>query len=185
MSIDTEENMNEILVVVDYQNDFVDGALGFDKARELEEIIVSEVRDALSKGEKVFFTLDTHDDGYAETREGKHLPMPHCIDGTDGHSLYGKTAEFSEESGVTLVKKSGFGSSSLPDIIKQTCGVPDTVRICGVVTNMCVIANAIVLQTAFENADIRILEKACASFDEKLHDEAVDVMRNMHMTIEE
>lgn len=175
--------MNSILVVVDYQNDFVNGALGFEKACTLEDKIASEAERALSAGEKVFFTLDTHDSEYLNTREGRKLPTPRCINGTEGHCLYGKLAAFEAREHVTLVTKSGFGSKTLPEIIKKICGVPDKIRICGVVTNMCVIANAIVLQTMFENADIQIIEPCCASFDETLHAEAIDVMRNMHMTI--
>lgn len=175
--------MNKIFVVIDYQKDFVDGALGFEKAKALEKGIFSLAKKALENGDGVFFTLDTHTDSYPSTREGKHLPTLHCIDESEGHRLYGALDRFYDKDGVIMVKKSGFGSSTLADIIRKTCGEPDVIEICGVVTNMCVIANAIVLQTEFENADIRILSDLCASFDEKLHDEAIDVMKNMHMTI--
>ena len=177
--------MNEIFVIIDYQKDFVDGALGFEKAKTLENKIFEAVEKALDEGKKVFFTLDTHTDNYMSTREGKNLPVPHCIDESDGHRLYGMLENFYDKDGVVMVKKSGFGSSTLADIIKNTCGVPDVIEMCGVVTNMCVIANAIVLQTEFENADIRILSDMCASFDDELHNKAIDVMKNMHMTIVE
>jgi len=177
--------MNEIFVVIDYQKDFVDGALGFEKAKTLEKKIYEGVKNALESGKHVFFTLDTHTDNYMNTREGKNLPVLHCIDGGDGHRLYGSFEEFYDKEGVTMVKKSGFGSSTLADIIRNTCGAPDVINMCGVVTNMCVIANAIVLQTEFENADIRILSDMCASFDDELHNKAIDVMKNMHMIIVE
>ncbi len=178
--------MKNILVVVDYQNDFVDGALGFEKALTLEDGIVSEVENTLSSGGKVFFTLDTHTDNYLETREGKHLPVMHCADGSDGHALYGKLSKYVGKNDVSIVKKSGFGSPALAGAVREVCGgEPECVRICGVVTNMCVIANAIVLQSEFDNCDIQILEKCCASFDEDLHNKAIDVMKNMHMTIVE
>lgn len=175
--------MNKVLVVIDYQNDFVDGALGFEKAKTLEKVIYEKVCTALDEGTSVFFTLDTHDDNYNNSREGRNLPVAHCLDESDGHRLYGSLADFYENPRVTMVKKSGFGSVTLPDVIRSSCSAPDTIEMCGVVTNMCVIANAIILQSEFENADIRILSDLCASFDEKLHDEAIDIMKNMHMTI--
>ena len=81
--------MKRALVVVDYQNDFVDGALGFEKAKALESGIAARVEGALSEGGSVFFTMDTHDDTYLDTREGKHLPVKHCIKNSAGHKLYG------------------------------------------------------------------------------------------------
>ena len=175
--------MNKIFVAIDYQKDFVDGTLGFEKAKTLEKKIFESAKKALEAGESVFFTLDTHTDNYMQTREGKNLPVAHCIDESEGQRLYGSLEWFYDKEGVTMVKKSGFGSSTLADVIRNTCGVPDVITMCGVVTNMCVIANAIVLQTEFENADIQILSSMCASFDDELHDKAIDVMKNMHMTI--
>lgn len=175
--------MKKILVVVDYQNDFVDGSLGFVKAKALENDIYLTVKKALADGTQVFFTLDTHTDSYPDTREGKHLPTLHCKDESEGHRLYGKLSEFYNDKRVVMVKKSGFASTNLPDIIKTVTGTPDIIEMCGVVTNMCVLSNAIVLQSEFENTDIRILSDMCASFDEDLHQKAIDIMRNIHMTI--
>ena len=81
--------MSKVLVVVDYQKDFVDGALGFKKAEALEEGIYNKVKEYLDNGDKVVFTYDTHYDNYLETREGINLPVKHCIKGTEGHKLYG------------------------------------------------------------------------------------------------
>lgn len=178
--------MKRALVVVDYQNDFVDGALGFEKAKALESGIAAKVEDVLLEGGRVFFTLDTHDDDtYLNTREGKYLPVKHCIKNSDGHKLYGSLSSFTKQDGVILVEKGGFGSAVLPDQIREIMGVPDVIQLCGIVTNMCVISNAVLLQTAFENTEIQIIEPLCASFDEPLHRAAIDVMRGLQMQIVE
>ena len=74
--------MKKLLVVIDYQKDFVDGALGFEEAVTLEEGIYNKVNENLKEGNKVLFTYDTHEINYLETREGKNLPVVHCIKGT-------------------------------------------------------------------------------------------------------
>ena len=86
--------MNKILVVIDYQKDFVDGTLGFDEAKLLEIGIYNKVNEYLRNDHRVIFTYDTHLDNYLETREGKNLPVIHCIDKTEGHELYGDLKEF-------------------------------------------------------------------------------------------
>ena len=86
--------MSKLLVVIDYQKDFVDGALGFEKAATLEQGIYQKVTKYLEEGYKVMFTYDTHYQEYLQTREGKNLPVPHCIKGTEGHELYGSLKDF-------------------------------------------------------------------------------------------
>lgn len=177
--------MKKVLVVVDYQNDFVEGALGFDKAKILEDGIKKRVLSTLKDGGYVFFTLDTHGDDYLYTREGKFLPVLHCIKGTPGHKLYGSISELTAHKNTKTVEKSRFGAETLAHEIKKVLEAPDVISLCGVVTNMCVISNAVLLQTAFENTEIEIIEPLCASFDENLHREAIDVMRSLQMHITE
>ena len=83
--------MKRLLIVVDYQNDFVCGSLGFDKAKELEKGILEKI--AEYQNDEIIYTLDTHFDDYLTTAEGKSLPVPHCIKGTVGHKLYGGLAD--------------------------------------------------------------------------------------------
>ena len=109
--------MKKILVVIDYQKDFVDGALGFKKAETLEEGIYNKGKENLAKGNKVVFTYDTHFDNYLETKEGKHLPVPHCYLDTDGHELYGRLKEFIDKAGYSLTR------SDKRDIIVHYCVV--------------------------------------------------------------
>ena len=86
--------MGKVLVVVDYQKDFVDGALGFAGAEKLEEGIAALVAEYVQRGEPVVFTLDTHSPDYLSTREGKHLPVAHCTKSSDGWRLYGKLERY-------------------------------------------------------------------------------------------
>ena len=85
--------MNKLLIVVDFQNDFVDGALGFDDASKLEDKICDRIKKAREDNEQIIFTFDTHEENYLNTQEGKFLPVEHCIKGSNGHKLYGKVAE--------------------------------------------------------------------------------------------
>ena len=78
-----------LLIVVDYQNDFVDGALGFEKAKELEPYLVNLIEEYKKNNDDIIYTMDTHQENYLQTEEGKYIPVVHCIRGTKGHELYG------------------------------------------------------------------------------------------------
>ena len=175
--------MSKILVVVDYQNDFVTGKLGFPDAVNLEDGIAEKADEFLREGNTVFFTLDMHNSDYLNTREGKYLPIEHCIKNTEGARLYGKLARFEPHPNTVTVHKSSFGAKDLPTLIKERINHVDEIEICGVVTNMCVISNAVILQTHFKNAEIKILSSLCASPDRELHKKAIDVMRSMQFQI--
>ena len=109
--------MKKVLVVIDYQKDFVDGALGFKKAETLEDGIYNKVKNYLDNGDKVIFTYDTHYENYLETREGKSLPVPHCYINTEGHELYGKLNEFVGAPNTFHYNKEAFGIAP-KDMIK-------------------------------------------------------------------
>ena len=87
------DTLKKALIVVDYQNDFVDGALGFEKAPLLEPVIVEKITRAREEGSEVLFTFDTHTENYLQTQEGKNLPIPHCIQGSEGWKLFGKVSQ--------------------------------------------------------------------------------------------
>ena len=178
--------MKKILVVVDYQKDFVDGALGFPGAENLDEKIVNKIQEYLDNGDEVFFTMDTHTEDYMNTREGKQLPVPHCIIGTDGWKLYGKTGELLKD-GVNsyMIKKATFGCSPFDmtsELFKFNEEV-ESVEFVGLVTNMCVISNVAVFQARFPNAQMIVDPTLCDSFDKGLHKAAIDVMRGMQVQI--
>lgn len=171
--------MRKLLIVVDYQCDFVDGALGFPAAAMIDARIGDKIREARAVGGDVLFTLDTHGADYADTVEGRNLPVPHCIKGTAGHALYGSAAELARE-GKTLEKPT-FGSAELINILQR--GAYSEVELCGVVTNICVISNAVIAKAALPEARIIIDASACASNDAALESKALDILENLHIEV--
>lgn len=177
--------MSKLLAVIDYQNDFVDGTLGFEKAKELEKPICDKIAEYLQRGDKVVFTYDTHCEEYLQTREGRNLPVLHCIKDTNGHELYGKVNGFSNEENTLHYEKQGFGMS-LEDMIQLAREIGEDIEeieIVGVVTNICVISNVVLFQTQYRNADVIVDASLCASFDDALHEKALDVMESLQVKV--
>ena len=171
--------MKRLLIVVDYQVDFVNGTLGFPKALTLENGIVDKVIEFENNGDEVIFTLDTHYDDYMDTVEGANLPVKHCIKGTDGHNLFGEVRNVSLIH--TVIEKETFGSSKLFNYLLEN--PYDEIYLCGVVTNICVISNAVVAKSALPNAKIFIYKDLVASFDSEMEEKSFAIMKNLHMQI--
>ena len=173
--------MKKLLVVIDYQNDFVNGSLGFDGAELLDERIAAKVEAYRSEGADIMYTMDTHGAGYLEMQEGKKLPIVHCQNGTEGWKLYGKTGEACKN--AMTISKHTFGSLDLAMLVLHKDYNYDIIEICGVVTNICVMANAVLLKTVQPEAEI-IIDAACvASNDKSLNDKALDVLESMQFTV--
>lgn len=172
--------MKKCLIVVDYQIDFVSGSLGFEKAKSLEKGICKEIDIYHKNKQKVIFTFDTHDKNYLDTNEGKNLPIEHCIIGTDGHKLYGLVAEKIQDTDLSINKPS-FGSTELFEYLKKE--EFDQIELCGVVTNICVISNAVLAKTACPNSYVFINKALVASNDEKQNDYALKVMESLQIKI--
>lgn len=181
--------MKNVLVVVDYQNDFVDGALGFEDATKLDSGIASLMEEyAKDEDGEVICTFDTHNSDYLNTQEGRNLPVVHCIKDTDGWQLYGKTAEVEimYPMKCTRICKTTFGSYELANRLSRLNKLDGvrSITFVGVVTNMCVISNAVIAKAACPEAEIIIKKDLVDSFDKELHQKALDVMASMQMTIE-
>ena len=174
--------MNRYLFVIDYQNDFVDGALGFPGAEKLDGKIAEKVR-AYGKG-KVLFTRDTHFENYLRTREGRNLPVVHCVKGTEGWQVYGKTREALEAVEAGAIDKLVFGmdvtdpatAAVLPESAEE-------IELVGLVSNICVVSNAVVLQSKYPEATI-IVDASCTdSFDKNLHEKVLDVLSGFQVKV--
>jgi nicotinamidase-related amidase len=172
--------LKNILVVVDYQNDFVSGSLGFDKAVALEKAIEEKIVEYKQKNQEVVFTFDTHFESYMETQEGKNLPVPHCIKCTEGWNLYGKIVEYCGSS-TKCFEKLTFGSIALAEYLKKN-GY-DSVELVGVVSNICVMFNAVLAKAALPEAEIIVDASCTASNDDSLNEKALDVMTGMQIKI--
>lgn len=176
--------MKKLLVVIDYQKDFVDGSLGFEKAKTLEDCIYNRIQEYLRQNFKVVFTYDTHYENYLESREGKHLPIPHCYVNTKGHELYGKLQEFVGIRNTIHINKEAFGVAP-KDMLKisEEIGEVDEIEMVGVVSNICVISNVCTFQAQYPNAQIIVNSNLCASFDEVLHEKSLSVMEGLQVNV--
>lgn len=172
--------MKRLLMVIDFQNDFVDGALGFPKAKDIEQVIADKIESYRKEGQSVLFTYDTHYEDYLNTQEGKSLPITHCIKDSDGWQLYGKikAMQLPEDKVFTKVT---FGSLDLANYLKDQDY--DEIEVCGLVSNICVLSNAVLAKAALPEAKIIVDAKATASFDEKLHQETLHVLKGLQITV--
>ena len=174
--------MNRYLFVIDYQNDFVDGALGFPGAELLDEKIAAKVR-AYGK-DHVLFTRDTHFENYLATREGKNLPVEHCIKGSHGWQVYGETAKALEEVGAKAIDKLVFGMDvSDPAVAAVLPETADEIELVGLVSNICVVSNAVVLQSKYPEATITVDAACTDSFDKDLHQKVLDVLSGFQVRV--
>ncbi len=174
------DNMPKCLIVVDYQNDFVTGSLGYPAAAALEKNIAAKIAKYRESGDAIIFTLDTHGEDYSKTQEGRNLPVPHCIENTPGHALYGQVADMCLE-GDKAFRKNTFGSGALYEYLKENRF--DSIELVGVVSNICVISNAILAKTAQPETPI-IVDSACtASNDADLHKAGLAVMAGLQIMV--
>ncbi len=174
--------MERYLFVIDYQNDFVDGALGFPGAEKLDEKIAEKVR-AYGK-DHVLFTRDTHFGNYLETREGRNLPIVHCVKGTEGWQVYGETAKALQEVEAPGIDKLVFGIDVTdPATAAVLPEKADEIELVGLVSNICVVSNAVVLQSKYPEAAILVDASCTDSFDKGLHEKVLDVLEGFQVKV--
>ena len=175
------EVMKKFLIVVDMQKDFVDGALG---TKEAVAIVPAAAEKISAFDGEIFVTLDTHFDNYMSTNEGRHLPVPHCIKGTEGWQLDKAVAKALEGKNYTAVEKNTFGSVDLPGLIKKAAGNDDfTVELIGLCTDICVVSNALLIKANFPEAEIAVDAKCCAGVTPQAHEAALATMASCQITV--
>lgn len=173
--------MKDFLIVVDIQNDFVDGALGTPEAVAIIDKAADKIKS--HKGE-IVVTYDTHFENYMESAEGKRLPVPHCIKGTAGFELNPKIAEALNGRHYTSVEKITFGSVELPGVIEKLADGEDfRVTLIGLCTDICVVSNALILKAAFPEKDIAVDPSCTAGVTPHSHNAAIETMRMCQITI--
>lgn len=176
-----EEKMKKILVVVDMQKDFVDGALGTKEAVAILPAVCEKIK---GFDGKIFATFDTHFDNYMDTAEGKNLPVPHCIKGTDGWQLDKTVAEALKDKNCTPVEKVTFGSVDLPRLIKEAAGECGfSVELIGLCTDICVVSNALIIKANFPEAQISVDPACCAGVTPEKHKAALETMRSCQINV--
>ncbi len=175
--------MKKLLVVVDMQNDFVDGALGSAAATAIVPAVIQKIE---GWDGDIIATLDTHEENYMNTREGKRLPVSHCVNGTYGHQLnkFVEAALVNAENAgkkTTIVMKPTFGSTALPELIRDK-GY-DYIELCGLCTSICVISNALVLKAEYPEVDMAVDAACCACVSEETHNAALTAMATCQIDI--
>lgn len=172
--------MKKVLIVVDYQNDFVSGSLGFESASAIEQTIVSKINAALEQGVDVIFTRDTHDDSYLSTVEGQKLPVVHCISGSHGWQVTDVLLPYLEKA-VRVFEKPTFGSLELAEFLHKQAYT--SVEIVGLVSHICVLSNAMLAKAALPDAEILVDAAGTASYDDALQEKAFDVLEGVHIHV--
>lgn len=162
-----------VLIVVDMQNDFIDGALGTKEA----VAIVPNVKKKIENFDgTVIFTRDTHFEDYMETQEGRNLPVPHCIMGTEGWQI---RPELDELRTTKAIDKVTFGSSALGDLLvsmDQEDAI-ESIEIIGLCTDICVISNAMIAKAYLPEVPITVDSSCCAGVTPQSHDNALEAMK--------
>lgn len=171
--------MKELLVVVDMQKDFVDGALGTKEAQKIVENVVHKVKEAKECGKNVIFTMDTHYQDYLQTQEGRNLPIAHCIKGTPGWELIPELQGLKE--GCLVLEKPTFGSTNL--IHTAVKNGYETIELIGLCTDICVISNAMILKSTLPEAVITVDASCCAGVTVESHKNALEAMKMCQINI--
>ena len=172
--------MQKILLVVDMQNDFIDGALGTAEAEKIVPLVKEKIE---GFDGTVLFTRDTHFDNYMETQEGKRLPVPHCIKGTEGWQI---RKELDALRTTEAIDKLTFGSSELGQVLvrKNEEEPIESITVIGLCTDICVISNALLAKAFLPEAEIRVDAKCCAGVTPQSHENALNAMSVCQIVIE-
>ena len=170
--------MSKVLVVVDMQNDFIDGSLGTPEARKIVPKVVEKIR---NWDGKVVFTMDTHGEDYLNTIEGKHLPVKHCVINTYGWQINDDVYRALREKNAVCEMKSTFGDPSLSFLIEED-GL-EYVEFVGLCTDICVITNALIVKSDFDNVEIGVDSSCCSGSSRLAHQAALTVMQNCHINV--
>ena len=172
--------MRKILVVVDMQNDFIDAALGTKEAEAIVDAVKEKIR-SYPAGD-VIATMDTHGENYMETQEGKYLPVPHCIRGTEGWEIRPDIASLL--TGAKIYEKPTFGSTALAADLKAVSEEEEIeLELIGLCTDICVVSNALLLKAVMPEVKISVDAACCAGVTPGKHLAALETMRSCQIQV--
>ena len=168
----------KVLAIIDMQKDFIDGALGTKEAIAIVPKVAARLAQAWADGETVVFTRDTHHADYLSTQEGQKLPVPHCLEGTDGWQI---DAALAVED-APVFDKPGFGSPALIEYLRSLPAL-EGVEFIGLCTDICVITNAMMTKGALPEVPLSMRADCCAGVTPQSHETALQAMRMCQISI--
>lgn len=168
----------KILIVVDMQNDFIDGALGTKEAEKIVANVKEKIDTYRSNNDEVIFTRDTHFDDYLETQEGKNLPVKHCIKDTFGWQISSKL----DVADSVVIDKPTFGSTKLMEYLLSKQDISE-IQLVGLCTDICVISNAFLLKAALPEVLISVDSRCCAGVTPESHNRALESMKTCQIMV--
>lgn len=171
------EQNKKLLLVIDMQNDFIDGALGTKEAEKIVENVNEKILEYRNSNDIVVFTRDTHDDEYLNTSEGRNLPVKHCIKGTEGWQITSKI----DVKGDKIIDKPSFGSMELAEYVSKLN--ISSIEIIGLCTDICVISNAMILKAKLPEINISVDSSCCAGVTIESHKNALEAMKMCQIEI--
>lgn len=169
------EPVSKIVLVIDMQNDFITGALGTKEAVAITPAVAERIKAEKEAGAMLVFTRDTHYENYMDTLEGKLLPVPHCIKGSEGWQLDSAIAPLAE--GEMLLDKPTFGATELPARLAPFVDADTEFLFMGLCTDICVASNALLLRAHFPNNRITVAPDCCAGVTPESHSAALVTMK--------
>lgn len=159
--------MKKTLIVIDMQNDFIDGSLGTAEAVAIVDNVKRKIEEYKANGDEIIFTRDTHQDNYMETNEGKHLPVVHCIEGTSGWEI----RDVLDTEGCEIINKPSFGYTGWSGYSFEE------VEIVGLCTDICVVSNALIIKALFPEIRVSVDSSCCAGVTPESHEAALTTMK--------
>lgn len=168
--------MRDVLIVIDMQNDFIDGSLGTPEAQAIVPKVKEKIEKYKEAGKDVIFTKDTHFENYLDTFEGKNLPVEHCIKGTEGWEI---NKELNTKVHTNIIHKRTFGYLDWDIHIDDN----KTIEIIGLCTDICVVSNALILRAIFPNNIITVDASCCAGVTPEKHKAALEVMKSCQIEV--
>ncbi len=172
--------MRKLLIVIDMQNDFIDAALGTKEAVSIVDAVKEKIR-SYPAGD-VIATMDTHGENYMDTQEGKYLPVPHCIRGTEGWKIRPDIEELLE--GARIYEKPTFGSMKMAADLKALSEKEKIeLELIGLCTDICVVSNALLLKAAMPEVKISVDPACCAGVTPEKHEAALETMRSCQIQV--
>ena len=180
MKLNQDKINMKVLVIIDVQNDFINGSLGSTEAQSKVPEIVKKIKSG--SWDRIIVTQDTHEENYLETPEGKNLPVVHCVRGTSGWEIESSVQEALRkiDTDVVYLEKPTFGSFEVP----EACTGAKEIELCGFCTDICVMANALILKTAYyDTARVIVDSSCCAGVTPEKHNAALEVFKSCQIEV--